>query len=1149
MTFAIPIVIEESPGRSGVPVFSASPVFGGEPSERGEKLARVVSRLTAALHRHLLELSQGPRQDRLALWTQEPNLDETTVELRLELESGSAARRFFLVGRPALGRRIYFAPRLPAVAFEVLPGQDLKERAQRVFTRHFRDREKSGEPFDFEDFTIRGSARLSLLEVTLEPAVEVRRPKKSPWAQLAGDDEEKPDGDAELRRTSQHLNSLYPDDLDRAVGRDESVGELLRFLSGQDRRPVLLLGPRKVGKTAVLHEAIRRMEAVRAARKSRAAGDTTVDWTIDESISPRHVWHVSPMRLISGMSVVGQWETRVEAILAHATARDLVLYVDDLPGLFTAGVSSASDLNVAALLKPCLERRSVRVVAEITPEAWRVLCERDRSLADLFHVMHLRETSGIETSRILIAFARDLEAAHRCEFRPEVIPTVCALLGQFARDAAFPGKAAGFLRRLATAGERRDIRSADVFSEFASQTGLGSWLVDPSLATDFSEIVDRIAASLSGQPAVVEAFAVAIAKLKARLNDSARPLGVFLLLGPTGVGKTQSAKALAAALFGDANRLLRFDMNEFVDASAVGRLVGTAYAPDGLLSSAIRRQPFNVVLLDEIEKASPEVFDLLLGVLDEGRLTDALGRVSDFTNTFVLLTSNLGVREAGSRLGFATNPADATAAYVSAAEKFFRPEFFNRIDAILPFNELDPAVLQSIASGLIAGVMSRIGLLRRECTLRVLPEAARRLVALGHHPQLGARALKRTIERELTAPLAEQLTSMVPGVPHHAQLGLRHDRFEVVIRALVPIERSASWSDCIPEFSATGRCRGVTARQVLDAVRDALDRIEASLGARSEPARIEIGNIRPEQEHAIYCREQIHRVDALLASAADAARSGSREPVRIVNVARPRGLKLRLERSFFSGDPRPDAQRAAESFRFDIRDVDSPADPGESPLDSPFGELLRELAMLEAMASSPVDEPPVAIGFRTLAESPCDALLSTVHAYLDALEPGTGCAVTPICPVGESVSASILRILNDGGIPENTGGTLACHGLLVRGPGMRTLLSLHTGLHLVRPADPSAPSTAGPAVLVHVELFEAGDPQSARTRLCSLPEPDLGEPWRSRVVRMDQEGRGFTDYRSGLRLPPEPTAAEWRAALLSSLPLPPEVAALIPQAS
>ena len=318
------------------------------------------------------------------------------------------------------------------------------------------------------------------------------------------------------------------------------------------------------------------------------------------------------MRLISGMSYLGEWENRVLAILDHARSKDHVLFFDDLPGLFSAGTSSASSLNVAQVLKPTLEKRAVRVLGEITPEAWRVLCERDRAFADLFHVIPVNEPPEPETLRVLVNVARQQEEEHRCTFDLEVVPTVYELHRRFAGDAAFPGKAAGFLRRVAMRSADKTVTRECALHEFQEISGLQTALLDDRATLERKGIVEQLRRWLVGQDHVLDAFADVLVTLKARLNDPKRPLGTLLLLGPTGVGKTQSAKALAEFLFGSPARLLRFDMNEYVDAASARRLTGTPREPEGLLTGAIRRQPFGVVLFDEIEKAAPGVFDLLL---------------------------------------------------------------------------------------------------------------------------------------------------------------------------------------------------------------------------------------------------------------------------------------------------------------------------------------------------------------------------------------------------------------------------------------------------------------------------------------------------------------------------------------------------------
>jgi ATP-dependent Clp protease ATP-binding subunit ClpC len=204
-----------------------------------------------------------------------------------------------------------------------------------------------------------------------------------------------------------------------------------------------------------------------------------------------------------------------------------------------------------------------------------------------------------------------------------------------------------------------------------------------------------------------------VAIAKARLNDPGRPLGTLLFLGPTGVGKTAAAKALVRYLYGDESRLLRFDMNEYLDASSLARLTGTFAQPDGLLTAAVRRQPYCVLLLDEIEKAHPAVFDLLLQVLGEGRLTDSLGRTSDFTSAVVIMTSNLGTREAAASFGLRPSGASREEACLDAARRLFRPEFLNRIDRLVPFDALGRAQVAAIADRLIADLFRREGLVHR----------------------------------------------------------------------------------------------------------------------------------------------------------------------------------------------------------------------------------------------------------------------------------------------------------------------------------------------------------------------------------------------------------------------------------------------------
>lgn len=960
MTFNIPIFVEErSNGANRSPTFIVRPLFEIEPTQRAEKLSRALARLSNDLQNLLQQLGQEPRHEELAQWTFQPPLEEATLDLRLELDSGSQRHRFFLVGYPALGRKLWFTPTLPALRFEVLPGQDLAERAAEVLTRQFRQLERT-EFLDVTDHVLVGKGRLTVLPVTIQPAALASKAAKPARALLFGDEEEI-DGERELRRVGRSLQALYPDDLQRAVGMVRELDELAHLLSAADRRPVVLVGPRKVGKTTLLHELT--WQTV-ARKKERYAGG-------------HELWLISPMRLISGMSHLGEWESRVTAILDHASRKDRVLYFDDLLGLFSAGQSNASDLSVAHVLKPALARRGVRVIAEATSEAWRLLRERDRGFADLFHVIPLAEPPEADTLRVLIDVVRRLEAEHRCQFELEVVPAAYELHRRHAGDSAFPGKAAGFLSRLALRHTGARITREMVLDEFQRISGLKTALIDDRLPLDRAALVGQLRTQVLGQEPVLNAFADILVVLKARLNDPRRPLGTLLLLGPTGVGKTESAKALARLLFGSDERLLRLDMNEFIDGASAARLTGTPQDPEGLLTSAIRRQPFSVVLLDEFEKAAPEVSDLLLAVLDEGRLTDSLGRVADFTQSVILLTSNLGAREARSHLGFraGAHAIDEDAAYLRAAEQFFRPEFFNRLDRVIPFRSLDRTQLEGIARRLIGQVLSREGLRRRRCLLHTSAAAFDRLVNLGYHPQLGARALKRVVERELTQPLAARLAGATDSVPMVAVLDATGSGFELRTRTVELMPQEVDWLAAVTALTAGAAPCPTT---VIDAIHEAIDRIGLHLESEAPSGPIELGSIPRAHARYFLCRERIARMEEWLEALEEEPERRRSKPT-IHRRPTSKSSKV-IPHSAGSSRSILARQRAAASLAADLADLADRDPLKEDRTVSPLLEVTRALAILEAMASGRPDHQVAIARWRSIdgCATPCVATLASL---------------------------------------------------------------------------------------------------------------------------------------------------------------------------
>jgi ATP-dependent Clp protease ATP-binding subunit ClpC len=795
MKLTLPLSVHSAEG-----MFTVRPLFFAAPSAQSPKLERALHKLTRLLREDLHFLGKQLRHDALARYTFNPELDTRRLDVAIELRRRTAKCRFLFVQFEAFDRRVAFTPSLPDVWFDVPRGRSLESRAAEVLSEHFRKREREDEEaFEPpEDFALEGSAWIHAHELEIHPSPKLADPTEL-FRMFLGP-KGTVDGERELFRVGRCLDYLYPDDLDRVLLRDAEVAELTRLLNAPDRRPVLLLGPPLVGKTALLHETVYR----------------TVHERKDRHKIQNLTFLLAPQRLISGMSFVGQWENRLLAILKESRKKNHLLFFDDFLGLYHAGVTSQSDLSVAHVLKPYVERREVRLVAEMTPETFRVLRERDRGFADLFHVLPLRELDDDQTLRILVTAQRDLEGREKCRFGVDILPTVLDLQRRYARRLAFPGKACQFLRRLAVKHHDKDVTRKDVLTEFHLQSGLSLSFLDGQTRLAREQIVEALAERIIGQRAALDAAADVIAIAKARLNDPERPLGTLLFLGPTGVGKTQCAKAIAGYLFGSPDHLLRFDMNEFVEPGAAARLVGTFFQPEGLLTAAVRRRPFAVILLDEIEKAHPEVFDLLLQVLGEGRLTDAHGRLADFTNTIVILTSNLGVRESQGRFGIRGGAAGDVdpSVFVQAAERFFRPEFFNRLDRVVPFGPLRRDDIWKIAEGLIQDVLEREGLVRRKCLLQVEEDALERIVDKGFDPKFGARALKRAIERHLTQAVAARIAEGLPETFTHIHVHAAASEIAVDVQGLTQVEPNPPAPDLSDEAAVLDRIDAFSDRVV-----------------------------------------------------------------------------------------------------------------------------------------------------------------------------------------------------------------------------------------------------------------------------------------------------------------------------------------------
>ncbi len=764
-------------------------------------MQRALNKLAQTLRQNFEELGKKATHYDLAWHTFSPYLTTKTLNFRLFLSSQSFDCKYLFVIFDAFDKKIAYTPNVANMWFEVERGEDLQRRSEDVLTEHFkilerRDGKGSQNP---SALSFPSKAFVTTLDLNLNLPQKFEKQEASLFAMLGS--EQKLDGGQELTRVGRCLDWLYPDDLERAVGRQKGLSDLTDGLEAKDQRPVVIIGNRQVGKTNLINEYVFQ----KARRRHQSRG------------SERLTWLISPQRLISGMSFVGQWENRLTAILSEAKLREHLLYFDDLLGLFFAGVSASSDLNVAQVLKPYLERREVRVIGEMTPQTWRVVQEKDRSFAEMFHLVRLNDTNDDETLRILLSVRRELEYKFKCQFDLDSLPTALDLQRRYNREASFPGKAASFLQQIGNKFQDSKISRDNVLQEFEAKSGMKVAFLDDRSILERSEILRKISEGVIGQKQAVAAAADVISIAKSRLNDTSRPIASFLFLGATGVGKTEAAKQIAAYLYGSDDKLLRFDMNEFVSPFDVARLVGTFDQPEGLLTGAIRRAPFSVVLLDEIEKANPDVFNLLLQVLGDGRLTDAMGRTADFSNAIIILTSNLGAREANVKLGFReTNDSNASV-YRQAAEKFFRPEFFNRLDRIIPFENLSREDVERIARIQLQKVFARDGFSRQNCRLELEPSAVQKIVDEGYHPELGARALKRAIERNLIQPVAIRLAALKNTSPTIIKISRIENQFVTQVEEIKPLTTDQSvWQR--HDFSDL--------QAELDKVEDALDRIE-----------------------------------------------------------------------------------------------------------------------------------------------------------------------------------------------------------------------------------------------------------------------------------------------------------------------------------
>ena len=532
-----------------------------------------------------------------------------------------------------------------------------------------------------------------------------------------------------------------------AFGLGPVVAQLAELLGAAAPRSVLLVGASGVGKTAALRELARQRHA--------------------HNLGATPFWATSGARLVAGMGGFGMWQERCRLVVREAARRKGVVHLGSLVELMNVGKSEYNALGMAAFLRPSLARGDLLAVAECTPEQLPVIEREDPHLLSAFHQLTVPEPDAAQGRVVLRQDAETTPPPAGKPLADDTLDTLDRLHRRYATYSAYPGRPLRFLRGLLRdcQGEPA-IRPAHVLAAFGRETGLPRVLLDPAERLDLEYTRAWLAERVVGQEEAVGLVTDLVAATKAGLTRPRRPIASLLFIGPTGVGKTETAKALAEFLFGARDRLTRFDMSEFGDPSAVQRLAGSGIGGEGLLTAKVREQPFGVLLFDEFEKAHPLFFDLLLQVLGEGRLTDAAGRLADFTNTVIILTSNIGAESfQQGAFGFAGEAGAEGAArraaardhFVRAVQAFVRPELFNRIDQLVPFAPIGAEVLRRIAERHLRRLEARDGIRHRGVVLTVGAGVAEHLARAGFDARYGARPLLRAAERELLAPLSHGL--------------------------------------------------------------------------------------------------------------------------------------------------------------------------------------------------------------------------------------------------------------------------------------------------------------------------------------------------------------------------------------------------------
>ncbi len=538
--------------------------------------------------------------------------------------------------------------------------------------------------------------------------------------------------------------------IDPLIGRTEEVSDLIHVLARRKKNNCVLVGEPGTGKTAIAEGLAKKI----------------VEGDVPELLKTKVVYSMDIGNLLAGTKYRGDFEERLKGVLdSLQDDPDAILFIDEIHMIMGAGSAGGSNVDVANLIKPVLGKGRLLTIGATTPDEYADHFEKDTALMRRFAKLDINETSPEDTKLIVEGLREYYEEFHGVKYEPELLDKLVDLTDRYVKTRYFPDKALDIVDAAGATVKLRNEQKVvlnDVIRQISKASNIGADVIDIDSTDTYKNLDANIKTSVYGQDDAIDALCESIILSKSGLREPNKPIGSFLFVGPTGTGKTETAKTLAKELQCE---LVKFDMSEYMERHSVSKLIGAppgyvghaeGKMGQGQLLAAVEADPNCVLLLDEVEKAAPEVLQVLLQVMDDGKLTGSAGKQVDFSNVVLIMTSNLGAADSErNRIGFGSGSNDGEV--IKAIESFFAPEFRNRLDSVVRFNKLDVDLMANIVDRLIEDTNKLLISNGKNIQLGISVKARKQLCADGYDPKMGARPLKRVFEAEVKKPLSKTI--------------------------------------------------------------------------------------------------------------------------------------------------------------------------------------------------------------------------------------------------------------------------------------------------------------------------------------------------------------------------------------------------------